>query len=64
MTDFDLKRDCRHVHWDRPCKPHKQRGKVCAYCDEYAPIRHRVLVVKLAATGDDRARATRRELLE
>lgn len=52
MTDFDLKRDCRHVRWDRPCAPHKQRGKVCGSCDEYAPIRHRVLMVKLAATGD------------
>lgn len=52
MTDFELKHDCRHVRWDRPCAPHKQRGKLCGSCDEYAPIRHRVLVVKLAATGD------------
>lgn len=50
--DLDLKTDCRHVRWDRPCAPHKRRGKVCATCDEYAPIRHRVLMVKLAATGD------------
>lgn len=52
MTDFELKTDCRHVRWDRPCAPHKQRGKVCGTCDEYAPVRHRVLMVKLAATGD------------
>jgi heptosyltransferase-2 len=52
VNDFELKRDCRHVRWDRPCAPHKQRGKVCATCDEYAPVRHRVLMVKLAATGD------------
>ncbi len=52
MTDPDLKTDCRHVRWDRPCAPHKQRGKVCGTCDEYAPVRHRVLMVKLAATGD------------
>jgi ADP-heptose:LPS heptosyltransferase len=50
--DFELKRDCRHVRWDRPCAPHKQRGKLCAGCDEYDPVRHRVLMVKLAATGD------------
>lgn len=49
---FDLKVDCRHVRWDRPCAPHKARGKVCATCDEYDPVRHRVLMVKLAATGD------------
>ncbi len=52
VTDFDLKSDCRHVRWDRPCAPHKLRGKVCATCDEHAPVRNRVLVVKLAATGD------------
>ncbi|HEX6811903.1 MAG TPA: glycosyltransferase family 9 protein [Planctomycetota bacterium] len=52
MTDIDLKRDCRHVRWDRPCAPHKLRSKVCSTCDEYDPIRHRVLVIKLAATGD------------
>lgn len=52
MTEFELKTDCRHVRWDRPCAPHKKRGKVCQDCDEYDPIRHRVLMVKLAATGD------------
>lgn len=52
VTDFELKADCRHVRWDRPCAPHKARGKVCASCDEYDPVRHRVLMVKLAATGD------------
>jgi ADP-heptose:LPS heptosyltransferase len=52
LTDPSFKPDCRHVRWDRPCAPHKQRQKVCATCDEYDPVRHRVLVVKLAATGD------------
>lgn len=52
MTDFDLKTDCRHVRWDRPCTPHKKRDKVCQTCDEYERVQHRVLVVKLAATGD------------
>jgi len=53
VTDFhDLRRDCRHVHWDRPCAPHKTAGKVCATCDVYEPVRTRILVVKLAAVGD------------
>ena len=52
MTDFDLKTDCRNLYWDRPCTPHKLRGKVCQTCDEYDPVGFRVLVVKLAATGD------------
>lgn len=52
MTDLELRADCRHVHWDRPCRPHKLRGKVCQSCDEFEPVEHRVLMVKLAATGD------------
>jgi heptosyltransferase-2 len=52
VTEFELKTDCRHVHWDRPCRPHKVRGKVCQSCDEYEPVQHRILMVKLAATGD------------
>jgi heptosyltransferase-2 len=52
VTDFDLKTDCRHVRWNRPCTPHKKRDKVCQTCDEYDPVGYRVLVVKLAATGD------------
>jgi heptosyltransferase-2 len=52
VTDFELKTDCRHVRWDRPCAPHKLRGKRCDSCDEYAPVRRRILLIKLAATGD------------
>jgi ADP-heptose:LPS heptosyltransferase len=52
VTFSDLKTDCRHMRWDRPCAPHKRRGKVCSSCDEYDPIQVRVLMVKLAATGD------------
>ena len=52
MTHFELKTDCRHVHWDRPCTPHKLRGRECVTCDEYEPVRARVLIIKLAATGD------------
>ena len=48
-----LKTDCRHFRWDRPCAPHKLSGVVCATCTrDYDPVRTRVLVVKLAATGD------------
>ncbi|MBL8722408.1 MAG: glycosyltransferase family 9 protein [Planctomycetes bacterium] len=52
MSFADFKADCRHVRWDRPCAPHKQRGVWCDTCTDYAPIQHRVLMVKLAATGD------------
>lgn len=52
MNDFILKTDCRHFRSDRPCAPHKLRGKVCATCDEYDSSANRVLIVKLGAMGD------------
>ena len=48
-----LKTDCRHFRPDRPCAPHKAHGVICATCTEfYDPIKHRVLIIKLAAVGD------------
>ena len=48
-----VKTDCRHFRSDRPCEPHKHTGVVCATCtDDYDPVEHRVLVLKLAAVGD------------
>jgi lipopolysaccharide heptosyltransferase III len=52
MTELLFKRDCFHWRSDRPCAPHKAEGVVCASCGHYAPVRTRVLVVKLAAAGD------------
>lgn len=49
---YPLKTDCRHFRSDRPCTPHKLRGKICPTCDEYDPSANRVLIVKLAAMGD------------
>ncbi len=49
----ERKPDCRHFRWDRPCAPHKRTGVTCGTCtDDYDPVEHRVLVVKLAALGD------------
>ena len=48
----DLHTDCRQFRWDRPCAPHKQTGVTCPECTVYDPVQTRVLVVKLAATGD------------
>ncbi len=44
--------DCKYFSGDRPCKPHKERGKVCDTCDEYSPIKHKILIIKLDAVGD------------
>ncbi|PIE22064.1 MAG: hypothetical protein CSA62_14260 [Planctomycetota bacterium] len=57
MNQFDryyeqLRQDCRHFEPHRPCRPHKLRGQTCESCDEYEAMARRVLIVKLAATGD------------
>jgi len=44
--------DCRHFREDRPCNVHKSTGVHCGDCAEYDPIKTRILVIKLNATGD------------
>lgn len=48
---IELAADCRYFLGDRPCRPHKEFGALCK-CDRYAPIRERVLMIKLDAMGD------------
>lgn len=52
MQISDLKFDCRHFRGAIPCAPNKLRGKMCHGCDEYDPIRTRILIIKLGAAGD------------
>jgi heptosyltransferase-2 len=40
--------DCRYFIGDRPCK----FKRVCEGCEQYSPMGHRILIVKLAAIGD------------
>ncbi|HEY5536743.1 MAG TPA: glycosyltransferase family 9 protein [Ignavibacteria bacterium] len=47
-----IKNNCKFFPGDRPCKPHKERGKVCDTCDEYSPVKHKTLIIKLDAIGD------------
>ena len=49
---MNLKNDCRHFPGDRPCIFHKQEGITCPNCFHYAPIKQKVLIVKLGAMGD------------
>lgn len=44
--------DCRHFTGEKPCAPHKAEGVVCRDCPRYAPVKERVLIVKLDAAGD------------
>ena len=47
-----IKEDCRRIVWDRPCRPHKERGQTCEDCPDYAPAGKRIVIVKLDAMGD------------
>ena len=40
--------DCRYFLGDRPCKFKRS----CPGCKEYSPMGQRILIVKLAASGD------------
>ena len=54
VADLDayvVREDCAHYRGDRPCVPHKLRGKRCS-CDEFVPRGRRVLIIKLGALGD------------
>ena len=44
--------DCRHFRGDLPCRPNKTDGYVCESCPVYAPVTHRILIIKLGAIGD------------
>jgi ADP-heptose:LPS heptosyltransferase len=52
MDIRDLKYDCRHFKGHIPCGPNKLRAKMCPSCDEYSPITHQILIIKLGALGD------------
>lgn len=52
MKDRFIHTDCRWYIGDRPCRPHKREGVVCANCPYEAKISRRILIVKLGAAGD------------
>jgi ADP-heptose:LPS heptosyltransferase len=46
-----LELDCRHYRGDRPCAVGVQ-GVCPSPCERYAPMGHRILIIKLGALGD------------
>ena len=44
--------DCLEFLGDRPCKPHKLRGRTCDTCPEFMKEKGRLLLIKLGALGD------------
>src|SRR5689334_7760920 len=47
----EIKFDCKYFRGEIPCIPNKLRNKVCT-CDEYVPIKTKILIIKLGALGD------------
>ncbi|MBL6962787.1 MAG: glycosyltransferase family 9 protein [Bacteroidetes bacterium] len=52
MNLSKVKFDCKYFIGDFPCKPNKERNKICDSCDEYTPVSKRILIIKLGAIGD------------
>lgn len=48
----DFNTECLHFRGSVPCKPHKAFGVHCPGCTHVAQRRGRILIIKLAATGD------------
>ena len=46
------KTDCKWYQGYIPCRPHKEKGYCCQDCKVYAPLKERILVIKLGAAGD------------
>ncbi|MGC8804309.1 MAG: glycosyltransferase family 9 protein [Candidatus Ratteibacteria bacterium] len=46
------KQSCRFFMPDAPCVYHKTDGKKCTDCDQYSPVKERILIIKLGALGD------------
>lgn len=44
--------DCRNYLGNKPCKFHKQNGRLCKNCPDYQKIDKRILIIKLDALGD------------
>src|SRR4030042_5522461 len=44
--------NCRDFRGDIPCRPHKEKGVHCSDCADYAPMKERILIIKLGAAGD------------
>lgn len=47
-----LKKDCKHFPGDRPCTYNKQFGTMCDNCENYTPVKFKILIIKLDAVGD------------
>lgn len=49
---MQIKIRCRYYRGDRPCDFHKIDARTCKNCGDFAPIKERILIIKLGALGD------------
>ena len=47
-----MRTDCKQFNGYKPCRPHKEDGRHCDNCSEYAPQGPVILVIKLRAAGE------------
>ncbi|MDX1799120.1 MAG: hypothetical protein R3255_10765, partial [Candidatus Lokiarchaeia archaeon] len=47
-----LKYDCKYFSGDKPCNFHKEYKIKCDFCDNYDPVKFKILIIKLDAIGD------------
>lgn len=47
-----IKIDCIYYQGCKPCKFHKEDGRLCGNCKDYHKIEKKILIIKLGALGD------------
>ena len=47
-----INQDCRYFKGDIPCSYHKKENVICEDCPYYDPIKQKILIIKLGASGD------------
>ncbi len=52
MTEYSFKTDCLYFTGFKPCDFHKLDKRSCSDCQDYAAIKHRILIIKTGAAGD------------
>ncbi|MFH1004188.1 MAG: glycosyltransferase family 9 protein [Bacteroidota bacterium] len=52
MRLSEIKFNCKYFKGEIPCIPNKMHDKICGDCDEYHPIKTKILIIKLGAIGD------------
>ena len=52
LVKMKIKIECKYYLGYKPCKFHKQYGRLCNNCQDYNKIEKKILIIKLDALGD------------